>query len=98
MQPFNKKEKLKLLSKLYWDREVDPEHLVRLLDGEIESEAALDSLNLYSRLFTTYDWYTILKLVPLEKLREILDDKIIDQLYPADLKTRLQYARRVLSK
>ena len=98
MKPLDKRQKHKLLCRLYWDKEVDPEHLSRLVDGKARSETEADVLNFYSRLLATYDWYTILKLVPKKRLEEILTDKIIDRLYPEEVKTRFQYARRVLSK
>jgi hypothetical protein len=98
MKSLDKRQKHKLLSRLYWDKKVDPEHLSRLVDGEIKDETEADVLNFYSRLLTTYDWYTILKLIPPENLKEILTDRIIAKLHPEELKTRFQYARRVLSK
>lgn len=98
MKPLSQEEKQKLLSKLYWDKAVDPEHLLRLLDGTLEGESEFEHINLYTRLLTSCDWYTILKLVPTSKLRALLDDKVLATLYPKDLKKRFQYARSILSK
>jgi len=46
----------------------------------------------------TYGWYTILKLIPFERLKQkALNERVISLLFPRDLREEYQYARRVLS-
>jgi hypothetical protein len=44
----------------------------------------------------TYDWYTLLALIPPERLGEALSEPVIEHLHPASLKNRYLYARRIL--
>ena len=98
MRHLSKNEKIEMLSKLYWDMDVEPEQLYRMLDGETEAIEYIDRSDLYARLLSTYDWYTLLKLVPTKNLKHALSDQVISRLYPKELKDRYLYAREVLSK
>jgi hypothetical protein len=96
MRSFSIEEKKKMLSMISWDLKLDADLLLRLLNDEIEYIEGFDKINLYRRLLTTYDWYTLMKIVPPEKLRSVLDDAVLDRLFPKDLKDKFLYARTVL--
>jgi len=98
MRQLSKEEKEELLAKLYWDTDVKPGHLYRLLHGEVKESGHIDKINLYCRLLTTYDWHTLIKLIPANKLIEVLSDPVVNRLYPKDLRNRFLYAREVLSR
>ncbi len=93
MQDCTIKEKL---AALYWDADVPPEQLCRLMRGELDRIGHIDRINLYRRLLTTYDWYTLLSLIPEERLGEALSAPVLERLYPASLKDRYLYARKIL--
>ena len=97
MEPFSDKEKQRLLAKIVWDLDVNTGQLLRLLNDEIAEIHGLDRKSLFRRLLTTYDWYTLLKLIPTEGLGPMLDDTVLDRLYPRDLRAKFIYAREVLS-
>jgi hypothetical protein len=79
-----------------WDMDVDPEQICRLLLGEIDQVGSIDRISLYRRLLMTYDWYTLLTLIPPDRLQEALSEDVLDRLYPASLKNRYLYARSIL--
>ena len=85
-----------MLSRLYWDVEVEPDQLHRLLNGEIEKIGHIDILNLYFRMLMTFDWYTILKIVPNDKLGDLLSDAVLDRIRFRDLKEKFLYARQTI--
>lgn len=98
LQSLSKREKDKLLSRLYWDRNVELSKLYHLLYGETDECEYLDKTNLFCRLLSTYDWYTLLKLIPLSKSNDILSEQVLNRLYPKELKKKFLYARKILSK
>ena len=98
MRQLSQEEKEKILSRLYWDMDVNPADIYCLLNKEIEELENLDEINFYCRLLSSCDWYTLLKLVPLKNVEKILSDTVIDRLYPKDLKDRFLYAREILSR
>ena len=93
MQDHIMKEKL---AALYWDADVPPEELCRLMRGEIDRIGHIDRINLYRRLLMTYDWYTLLALIPRDRLGEALSAPVLEHLHPASLKDRYLYARNIL--
>jgi hypothetical protein len=96
MKTLTEPEIIKMLSRLYWDVKVEPEQLYGLLKGEIDRIGHIDILHLYYRLLTTYDWYTILKIVPIDKLDELLSDPVLDRIRFRDLKEKFLYARQII--
>jgi hypothetical protein len=99
MKSFSREEILDILSVLYWDLNIPTEEIYRYLYEENrDGHPLLDKTNLYRRMLTTLDWYTILKLIPPEKLRFLLDEKVIQQIFPKDLQKKYQYVRTILCK
>ncbi len=97
MKKLSKKQIKSLLSKLYWDMEIDSDELYRLLSGEIDKIGAINRSNLFYRILTSYDWYTILKLIPPKEFNNLLGDDILNRIRPKDLKEKYLYARNVIS-
>lgn len=95
MQPLSKSEKEKILSRMFWDMEKSDAQLHKLLDGEANE---VEQQSFYRRLLISCDWYTLLKLMPLPKIKTILNSPVIDHIYPRELKHRFAYARNVLSR
>ena len=84
------------LTPIFWDTDVNPDQLYCLLRGDIDRIGHIDRINLYRRLFMTYDWYTLLSLIPPDRLREALGEPVLKGIHPASLRDRYLYARNVL--
>jgi hypothetical protein len=97
MKKLNRTAIKKHLAKLYWDYAFDKTDLYRLLIGEVETVSHVHQDDLYYRILTTYDWYTILKIIPPGQLKDALNDRILNKIRFKDLKARYQYARESLS-
>ena len=99
MKKLSQKEKDKLLSRIFWDLYINPNEIRNMLDRPIEEvTASILQINLFRRLLTSCDWYTLIKLIPLEKINAILSDLIIEGIYPKDIKRKYLYARKYLSR
>jgi hypothetical protein len=96
MKPLSEPEIKDILSRLYWDVKVQPDQLHALLTGKIKRIGHIDILNLYYRMLTTFDWYTILKIVPDDKLGDLLSDPVLSRIRFRDLREKFLYAREIL--
>jgi hypothetical protein len=96
MKMLSEPEIKNMLSRLYWDVKVQPDQLHALLEGKIERIGHVDILHLYYRMLTTYDWYTILRIVPTDKLGDLLSDPVLDRIRFRDLKEKFLYARQIV--
>jgi hypothetical protein len=77
---------------------MDIDYLFDILEGSRTAEAENELINLYRRLLNTFDWYTLLKLIPEKHLKYALEDNVLSRLYPKDLSQRFKYARNILSR
>jgi hypothetical protein len=94
----SEERKRELLNKLFWDRKIDLKYVLELLQGAPERHPG-DKTNLYLRLLTSYDWYTLLKLISPDSLKnEVLSESVVELLFPKELGNKYKYARKVLSK
>ncbi len=84
------------LQKIFWDYEFSEEELQDLLHGKILKAGHLDKDGLYSRLLSSFRWYTILEYVGIEHLDELLSDTVISRLQSNDLKKKYAVAKRIL--
>lgn len=98
MKQLTSADKKKLLSNAFWDKNINENQLVELINGKINTIPFFDKKNLYSRLLSTFDWYTLLKLIPEKSLKDALADDVLERLYPKELKEKYTYARSVLFK
>jgi len=96
MKMLSEPEIKNMLSRLYWDVKVQPDQLHALLKGKIESIGHVDIQHLYYRMLMTYDWYTILRIVPTDKLADLLSDAVLDRIRFRDLKEKFLYAREIV--
>ena len=81
---------------LCWDTNLSEEELEELLWGKQTMIRGITSQNIYVKLLSSYNWYTLLKITGKEKLREILTDNVIKKLKSKTLQQKYYYARAVL--
>ena len=94
---FSEQKKKELLQKVFWDKTADTDYALELLKSGAEHFQG-DRADLYRRLLMTYDWYTLLDLIPREQLeQEVFTETVITRLFPKELRDKYRYARHVLS-
>jgi hypothetical protein len=98
MRQLSTSEKERILSRLFWDVEINQIDVVNLLEQKLQSIDDIQSQQFFIRLLTSCDWYTLLKLMTPATLRMILTDPLLDKLFPKDLRQKYIYARKVLSR
>lgn len=89
-------EKKQMLGKAFWDKKIDPDLLYAFVNGEIDSIPFIFPKSIYLKLLSTYDWYTLLSLVPMETLEKAMSDDVLDSLFPRTLSRKYRYARQLL--
>ena len=98
MTPLTKAEKQKILSRLFWDTKTSSNDIDELINKRIKTIEDAQSRQFFDRLLTSCDWYTLLKLIPPNKLETVLTEPILNNLFPKDLKKKYLYAREILSR
>ena len=84
------------LDRAFWDVKHDPEALYLLLMGQKTQDGGMDRDRLFRRLLETYNWYTLLDMVPPNALPDLLSPKVTGSLRNASLRERYDALARVL--
>jgi len=98
MTPLTTSEKETIISRLFWDVPIQPIDADKLLAEKLKAIDDFQSQQFFVRLLTSCDWYTLLKLIPADKLGPVLSDRIVNNLFPKDLRHKYIYARKILSR
>ena len=91
------KDRLKTIVKqLYFDRNIDLDYAISLIAGKPEQFPG-DRIDLYRRFLNSCDWYTILNVFSVKELKtHVLDETVIQRVFPKDLQDKYRYARNIL--
>jgi hypothetical protein len=85
------------LKMAFWDSTVDAELLYNILHNKSTTVEGITIDKIYLRLLESYSWYTILDIITLERVNEILSEKIVSKIWNKALRMRYEYARKLLS-
>ncbi len=66
--PGSQEKILSLLSGTGWDHNLTPRECYQLLSGENKEIKRMDINHIYYCILTSFDWYTILEMIPANKL------------------------------
>ena len=92
------KERLNLMRSLMWDYTIAPEHCLEVLEGKREKAGHYREDTLFRKLLESYSWFTILSIIPPERILQLLTDQTIQSLRFKSLTTRYEFIRSQLQK
>jgi len=98
MKALTTPEKEKILARLFWDSESEQTDIDKLIEENLQTLDEPHSQQFFRRLLSSCDWYSLLKLIPPQKLKAVLSDQILDRIFPQDLKSKYLYARDLLPR
>ena len=94
----NKKKVLRLLQKLVWDYQKDPQELYAVLEGRRQRIFHFDEEKILLRMLKRLSWYDILEIVGIEKIKQRLTRELIGKLRNADLREKYERVRKILQR
>lgn len=93
-----REEKLKLMKGLMWDYNISPEHCLEVLEGTRKTAGHYNEETLFRKLLESYRWFTVLKILPVERISELLSEKVIQSLRFKSIRTAYEFVRKRLSE
>ncbi len=85
-----------VLSKINWDTPLSNDELYQVFTGARQQIGSIDKNWIYARILNTFNWYTVLKIIPGDELPFLLSDKVINNLFPRQLRNKYQHVRSAL--
>jgi len=95
---FPYEKKLDLMRGLMWDYNIPPEHCLEVLEGKREKAGHYTEATLFRKLLESYRWFTIIKIIPPERVLELLTDNVIRSLRFKSLSERYAFIRKELQR
>ncbi len=95
---YSREEKLKFMKGIMWDYNIPPGHCLEVLEGTRKNAGHYNEATLFRKLIESYPWFTILNLLPLERLLELMTDKTIQSLRFKSITTHYEFIRSRLQK
>ena len=87
---------LAIIKSIFWDYNVDPEVLYKVLNGEVECYFHLTKDRILIRMLERLNWYDILNVVGFDYMKENLTKEIIANLRFKALKEKYEFVRKIL--
>ena len=84
------------LSKINWDTPLCADELYRIFTGAESHIGGIDKKWIYLRILNTFNWYTVLTIIPEKELPFLLSDEVINNLFPRQLRIKYQHVRSAL--
>lgn len=63
-----------------WDYNIPPEHCLDVLEGARKTAGHYNDQALFRKLIESYRWFTVVRVLPPERISALLTDEVISQL------------------
>ncbi len=93
---YTEEEIKKILKQINWDTPHSADDFYKVFTGEVERVGGVDKNYIYHKILNGYNWYTVIKIIPKEKLQEVLSEEVVKRLFPQPLRDKYRYVRSVL--
>ncbi len=81
------------LSHLLWDYNISSDEAYQVLIGERERAGHYDASSLFKKLIESFPWYAIMDILPLARIKELLDQQDLSKLRFPDIQKRYEYIK-----
>ena len=88
----------KVLQSLMWDYTVSAGDMEELLNGKINKAGHYTREKLFTKMLNGLPWFTIIRLLPVEDVKEMLTDEVIRTLWPKSVQKQYEYVRKRLQE
>ena len=94
----NKAANNKNFDQIMWDYSISGKDAEKVFSGELEFVGHYNQATLFRKIIETYSWYTILKIFPIEKIRELLTDDVVKGLRMPSLQKQYEFVQKRLQE
>lgn len=87
-----------LYRRLMWDYNIPAEDVRAVLLGEKERAGHYDAHSLFKKAIESFSWYTLLEIIPLQRIKELLIDFDLNTLRDKRLTERYVFIKSKLEE
>ena len=94
----DKQQRHKVLKSIMWDYSISTGEMEELLDGKIDKAGHYTREKLFAKMLTGLPWFTIIRILPVENVKDMLTDEVIRVLWPKSVQKQYEYVRKRLQE
>jgi hypothetical protein len=94
----DQQQRHKALQSVMWDYSISPGDMEKLLACKINKAGHYTREKLFSKMLTGLSWFTVISLIPIEEVKELLTDEVIEQLWPKSVQKKYRYVKQRLQE
>jgi hypothetical protein len=95
---FTREEKLSCMKSLMWDYDIPPEHCLEVLEGTRKKAGHYDEYALLKKVIESYCWFTVIRILPPERISILLTEDLISKLRFDWLKKQYTFIKNELPR
>lgn len=89
----NERKNINILDHLLWDYNISSEEAYQVLIGERERAGHYNANSLFKKLIESFPWYAVMDILPLARIKELLDQQDLSKLRFPDIQKRYEYIK-----
>jgi hypothetical protein len=89
-------DRLELVKRLNWDYDIEPEMLLKVIDGAMMQAGPFNAERLLVRSLERLSWYSVIALWGTSRLSRFKMDAVLPRLRSSELRKRYEFAFKVL--
>jgi len=86
------------MKSLMWDYDISPELCLEVLEGSRETAGHYNKEMLFKKLIESYRWFTVLKILPPDRIYELLTNEVLDKLRDKKLADHYRFLKSELQR
>ena len=94
----DKQQRHKVLKSIMWDYSISTGEMEELLDGKIDKAGHYTREKLFAKMLTGLPWFTIIRILPVENVKDMLTDEVIGVLWPKSVQKKYEYVKKRLQE
>jgi len=98
MQDNTRLEKLNIMKMLNWDYLDNPEDMLAVIEGRLETSGVFTKEKLFLRSIERLPWHQIVELWGVEKIKELYTYDIAKRIWPKERKCHYDFAVSILRR
>ncbi|MEX0813421.1 MAG: hypothetical protein WD048_14475 [Chitinophagales bacterium] len=95
---YSRKKKLEMMKGLMWDYNIPSEHCLEVLEGKRKNAGHYTEATLFRKLLESYRWFTVLKILDIQRITELLTKELTHSLRFKSLTKNYEFIRKRLQK
>lgn len=95
---YSYEKKIELMQQIMWDYHFSPHECLEVLEGKRKTVGHYNEYTLFRKLLESYRWYSIMEILPLERISKLLTKEVVNSLRMPSMRKCYEFVFERLQK